>query len=86
MDKDIFDNDLLFYGLDDFFIKRHKIKEVLPTKSIKDQYIYKLYLYSRPFINDTWKDYMWDYLHNDIDELYFISEYGQYKRKHQPKD
>ena len=45
MDKDIFDNDLLFYGLDDFMAKRHKIRDVLFTKTLKEQYIYKLYLY-----------------------------------------
>ena len=86
MDKDIFDNDLLFYGLDDFMAKRHKIRDVLFTKTLKEQYIYKLYLYSRPFISETWKDYMWDFLQNDIPEILLISEYGQYKRKHQSKN
>lgn len=86
MDKEIFDNGLLFYGLDDFVTKRNIIKEILPTKSLKEQYIYKLYLYSRPFISETWKDYMWDYLQSDITELIFMSEYGQYKRKHQSKN
>jgi hypothetical protein len=86
MDKDIFDNNLLFYGLDDFVTKRNIIKAILPTKTIKEQYIYKLYFYSRPFISETWKDLMWDYLHGDLTELEFMCEYGPYKRKHQSKD
>lgn len=83
MDKDIFDNRLLYYGLDEFFIKRASIKAIFACKSIKDQYLYKLYVYSRPFINDTWKDYIWDYLQSDIEEVEFMSAYGIYKRKHQ---
>lgn len=82
MDSDIFDNRLLFYGLDEFMVKRKVIKQVLFEKTIREQYIYKLYLYSRPFISETWKDLMWDYIQNDIDELYLISEYGKNKRKH----
>lgn len=82
MDRDIFDHRLLFYGLDDFVIKRASIKAIFSCKSCKDQYLYKLYVYAAPFINDTWKDYMWDYLQSDISDLEFMLNYGVYKRKH----
>lgn len=83
MDKDIFDNRLLYYGLDDFARKRLSIKMILKLKSVKEQYLYKLYVYSRPFINDTWKDYIWDYLQGDIGEQEFSYFYNIYKQKHQ---
>ena len=83
MDKDIFDNRLLYYGLDDFYAKRVAIKTIFACKSIKDQYLYKLYVYSRPFINDVWKDNIWDYLQNDIPEYEFMNQYCLQKRKHQ---
>lgn len=85
MDKDIFDNRLLFYGLDDFYIRRIQIKAIFMCKNIKDQYLYKLYLYSRPFISETWKDNMWDYLQSDIQEFEFKEQFLLYKRKHRYK-
>lgn len=83
MDKDIFDNRLLYYGLDDFARKRLSIKMILKFKSVKEQYLFKLYVYSRPFINDTWKDYIWDYLQGDMEEKEFVYLYDIYKQKHQ---
>ena len=73
MDAKIFDIKLLFCGFSDFIAKRNTIKETLITKSDVDQYIYKLYLYSRPVISDSHKDYMWDYLQSDISEFDFMA-------------
>lgn len=81
MDRRFFDECLLYYGLDDFFKRKDIIKECFEKQSIDTQYLYKLYVYSRPFIKETWKDYIWDYLQNDIEEWYLISEYSIYKRK-----
>lgn len=83
MDREIFDKRLLFYGLDDFYAKRVQIKAIFNCKNMKDQYLYKLFIYSRPFISETWKDYMWDYLQNDINECDFTHNYFILKRKHQ---
>lgn len=83
MDKDIFDSRLLYYGLDDFYLKKETIRILFQCKSIKEQYLYKMYVYSRPFINDTWKDYIWDYLQHDIPDIEFASNYLQMKRKNQ---
>ena len=80
MDKDLFDERLLYYGLDEFVKNRRIIKEVFWEQDLKTQYIYKLYMYSRAFISDTWKDNMWDYLQNDIDEFTFISIYHGHKK------
>lgn len=76
MDADFIDKRLLFYGFNDFFKKRMIIKALLPTKSIKEQYLYRWYLYSRPFISDKLKNFMWDYLQNDMSELDFVLVYS----------
>lgn len=73
MDARIFDIKLLFCGFNDFVAKHRTIKDTFKEKSETDQYIYKLYLYSRPFISDTQKDYMWDYIQDDISELDFMN-------------
>ena len=85
MDKDLLDEGLLFIGFDDFFKRRESIKELFLTKNIKEQYIYKLYVYSRPFINDTYKDYIWDYLHDDITNAGLVHYYTFYKRRKHPE-
>lgn len=84
MDKDFFDNRLLYYGLDDFYKKRLLIKSVLLLKTTDEQYLYKMYVYSRAFINDTWKDYIWEYIQNDITDDIFRELYLDYcnKKRH----
>ena len=84
MDKDFFDKRLLYYGLDDFYKKRLLIKILFISKLIDEQYMYHLYLYSRAFINDTWKDNMWEYLQGDISDKEFRELYEKYiiKKRH----
>ena len=81
MDKEFFDTRLLYYGLDEFFHKRIIIKTILQCKNNKDIYLYRMYVYSRGFINDTWKDYIWEYLNNDISDLQFRLLYSDFKNK-----
>lgn len=83
MDEELFGELLLYYGLDDFYNNRKLIKRVFTKKDNRTQYLYRMYVYSRPFIKDNWKDYIWDYLQNDIKESEFITLYFQHKRKHQ---
>lgn len=85
MDRDLFDEGLLFIGFDEFYERRDEIKDLFWTKNIKEQYIYKLYVYSRPFINDTYKDYIWDYIHDDITIVELAHYYTFYKRRKHPQ-
>lgn len=81
MDKDFFDERLLYYGLDEFYRKRLIIKTVLMTKSLSEQFLYRMYVYSRAFISDTWKNNIWDYLQDDIGEVEFLNLYMDYQNK-----
>lgn len=81
MDKDFFDERLLYYGLDEFYRKRLIIKTVLVTLPIKEQFLYRMYVYSRAFISDTWKNNIWDYIQGDITEVEFLNMYVDYQNK-----
>lgn len=81
MDTDIIDERLVIYGFEHFFQRRVIIKALFWTKTPKDRHIYKWYLYSRPFISDTVKNYMWDYLQGDISDLDFAILHRQCLRK-----
>lgn len=82
MDIRFFDYRLLYYGLDHFYNNRYIIRDVLKEQTVDNAYLYKLYVYSRPFINDTWKDYIWDFLQNDIEDFEFANLYIEYKKRH----
>ena len=43
MDKDFFDERLLYYGLDEFYRKRLVIKSVLFTRPLSEQFLYRMY-------------------------------------------
>lgn len=85
MDEKFFDKRMLYYGLDEFFNKRIIIKTLLECKDNDYLYLYRMYVYSRGFINDTWKDYIWEYLNNDMNDLQFRLNYSDFinKKKHQ---
>lgn len=81
VDSKVIDKRLLFYGFENFFKRRLIIKALLPTKSVEERIIYRYYLYSQPFINDTLKNYMWDYLNNYMDEASFMLIHRNYSKR-----
>lgn len=81
MDTDIIDERMVIYGFRHFFQRRVIIKALFWTKPLKERHIYKWYLYSRPFISETAKNYMWEYLQNDINDLDFAMAYRACLRK-----
>lgn len=82
MDSRFFDTRLLYYGLDHFFSNRYIIKEAFKEQDINTMHIYMWYVYSRPFINDTWKDYIWEFLQSDLEDYEFANLYVEYKKRH----
>ena len=50
----------------------------LPTN---EQFLYRMYVYSRAFISDTWKNTTWDYLQDDITEVELLNLYVDYQNK-----
>lgn len=81
MDKDFFDERLLYYGLDEFYKKRLIIKTTLMSLPRNEQFLYRMYVYSRAFISDTWKNNIWDYLQDDITEVELLNMYMDYQNK-----
>lgn len=81
MDKDFFDERLLYYGLDEFYRKRLIIKTTLMSLPRNEQFLYRMYVYSRAFISDTWKNNIWDYLQDDITEVELLNMYMDYQNK-----
>lgn len=80
-DKELFDNRLLYIGINEFVAKRIQIKELLKLKSPKDHYLYKLWVYSRPFMSDSTKDVIWDYLNDYMNEFDFAHWWRLYREK-----
>lgn len=73
---------LSFRGMDDFWKRKYDIKECFKALDINQQYLYQWYLYSRPFIDDTTKNYIWDFLQDDMLDYEFAMVYCEYKKKH----
>ena len=81
IDQDYFDARLLFLNIDDFIVNRERIKSMFDTLDVDTLYYYRGYVYSRPFIADMWKDYIWDYLMGDMSETDFIASYQLHKKR-----
>lgn len=81
VDSDILDRPLLYFGLDDFFKRRESIKELYISLDRRTKCIYKLYVYSRAYITEYWKNIIWDYLNDNVPEHEIVLAYGDEKRK-----
>lgn len=81
IDQDYFDARLLFLTIDDFVVNRERIKAAVGELGIDEIYYYRLYVYSRPFIADMWKDYIWDFLMGDMNDLDFVTSYTTHKKR-----
>ena len=81
IDSKFFDERLLYYGLEEFYNKRILIKSLYQCKSYDEIYLYRMYVYSRAFISDTWKNNIWEYLNNDISDKEFRDMYKLYMDK-----
>lgn len=74
--------ELIFYGLVDFFECKELLRSIYNGCSIDEIEVFKLYVYSLPFMKDDIKDLIWDYL-NGYDESQFnlSKEYRKAKEK-----
>lgn len=70
----------IFYGFDEFFEKREQIRHEVDCMNLNQIFVYKLYVYSSPFITDYIRNSMWDYLMRDEEDLTLIKVYADYKR------
>lgn len=81
MDSKFFDKRLLYYGLEEFYNKRLIIKTLYTYKKPEEIYLYRMYVYSRAFISDNWKNNIWDYLNGDKTDAEFRALYKEYMDK-----
>lgn len=73
---------IVFYGLVNFWNNKDKILEEFSKMTIDEIEIYKMFVYSLPFMEDNIKDLIWEYL-NGYEESKFIlgREYSKAKTK-----
>ena len=81
IDGEYFHRTLLFLNIDDFFSNRATIKNRLLIEDVHTVYYYRLYVYSRPFVSDMWKDYIWDYVMGDMKDEDFVYAYVIHRKR-----
>jgi hypothetical protein len=75
-------NGYVFYGLIDFFENKETILKIYQKLNIDEIEIYKMYVYSLPFMEDDIKDNIWEYLNGSLESrLILKSKYEKEKRK-----
>ena len=62
--------EMVFYGLIDFYKIKDNIRLMYEKLSIDEKEIYKMFVYSLPFMEDDIKDLIWDYI-NGFEESQF---------------
>jgi hypothetical protein len=70
----------MFYGFDEFFKKRDAIRKEVDCMDKNQIFIYRMYIYSTPFVTDYIRNNMWDFLMRYEDDLDMIKVYSDYKR------
>ena len=81
-DDDIIKRELQFYSFNDFFYKRHIIKQEYKKLNTRDRRIFKMYVYSICFEDEYHKDLIWEYLNSaEYTDLRIYKEIRKEKRK-----
>ena len=75
---------LIFYSLIDFFPRKEIIKTEYEALSLKEKRIYKMYVYSLPFMEDDIKDEIWEYLNNWLEDYKKLChKYNKARKKYE---
>lgn len=59
---------LQFNGLLDFYPNKENLKELYECLTTDERYLYKMYVYSLPFMDDDIKDLIWEYLNDNFED------------------
>lgn len=70
----------IFYGLDEFFKNKDLIREEVDCMNLNQLLLYRMYIYSTPFVTDYIRNSMWDFLMRDEDDMVFVKIYYDYKK------
>lgn len=77
--------DMQFVGIKDFYLKCAYVKEIYEELSLQGKWEYKYYVYARPFLKDYFKDIIWQYLNEDEESVFYISEITLYTESKKSK-
>lgn len=73
---------IVFYGLLGFWENKEKILDDFSTMTIDEIEIYKMFVYSLPFMEDDIKDLIWEYLNGYTESKFILSaKYRKAKEK-----
>ena len=84
--------ELEFYNLLGFYPNRVYFKLIYDRLSIEEKEIYRMYVYSLPFMDDNIKDLIWEYLNGyeeskfDLSKKYREARYKYDKRVRRAKE
>lgn len=81
IDAELLDKKLTFYGICEFMERKQEIKETLEEKTPNEILMYNWYIHSTPFLTENWRDILWDYLMDDINEETLSILYKCYLQK-----
>lgn len=77
--------ELTFYSLLDFYPRKEQLKNAYDLLSTEEIIIYKMYVYSLPWMDDDVKDLIWEYFNDWSVEC--LSELAKkYRKKKQKVD
>ena len=69
----------MFYGPEDFFKRRERIREIVNDFDSTQLMVYRMYIYSTPFISEYFKNCMWSFLMHDGPDVDFVLAYVKIK-------
>lgn len=74
--------EMLFYNLVGFYQNKDYYKYRYSKMSIDEKEIYKMYVYSLPFMDDNTKDLIWEYLNGwDEDRKNLVQKWKKARKK-----
>ena len=68
MEREILDYNLLFIGIEDFWKHKDLIKTRYNTCQLIEILLFKWYVYQQPFLCESDKDIIWEWLNDDVDD------------------
>lgn len=79
---DILGVDMVYYTFSDFMDRRNNIKELLKGKNKEYVAIYRMYVGSRPWMKEYYRDCIWDFLNDYMSDEKLIEEYEKFCLKY----
>ena len=76
----------VFYGLLDFYKNKEVVVEIYNKMNIDEKEIYKMYVYSLPFMEDNIKDLIWNYINGYEESIFDLArEHTKARQKYEKR-